>query len=188
MYKLSYVVFALVGIGLMASCTKKQDYGGTAVQKMANGWWVKAYSTVNGLVSITPPANPAGSDSAAGHVFFVTYNTSANTSDSIWADDLNNIGANGPAGYDFKSTLGTNYLSYTFSSAGVANLYQSGNAIRFAKGTVFPKGGRSRSGVVTDSLFLQVVFAANATDTLTIKGVARTGFDQDDWPASPYGQ
>jgi hypothetical protein len=188
MSRLTYIAIALACAGLVASCTKKQDYGGTAVQKMANGWWVKAYSSVNGLVSVTPPANPAGSDSAAGHIFFVTYNTSADTKDSLWVDDLGNIGAFGPAGYDVKSTLGVNDANYTLTSSGTANLYQIGNPVRYANGMIFPKGGRSRSGVATDSIFLQIVFTAGATDTLTIEGVARTGFDQDDWPASPYGQ
>lgn len=176
----------LAGLGLAASCTKTQNYGGTAVQKMANGWWVKAYSSVNGLVSITPPANPAGSDSAAGHIYITTYNTSGNTNDSLWADDLGAIGAYGPAGYDFKATLGANYTSYTISSAGTMNLYQTSNPVKYAVGQVFPKGGRSRTGVVTDSLILKIVFIANPTDTLTVEGVARTGFDADDWPASPY--
>ncbi len=175
MVKLLSAIGVIAGIGLVASCTKTQNYGGTAVQKVANGWWVMAYSSVNGVVSLTPAA-------AANHIFFSTYNASENTSDSVWADDLEGIG--GP--YDVKALLGVNLSDYTLSSGGAANLYQSTNSVQWASGKVFPKGGISRTGEVTDSIHVQFLFTGNPGDTLTIQGVARTGFDGDDWPESPY--
>jgi hypothetical protein len=174
MVKLLSAIGVIAGIGLAASCTKTQNYGGTAVQKMANGWWVTAYSSVNGVVSVSP--------ASSNHIFFVTYNASQNTTDSLWADDLENIG--GP--YDVKALLGVNLSTSTITSGATANLYQSTNAVQWASGTVFPKGGVSRTGEVTDSIHLQFLFAGNPGDTLTIQGVARTGFDGDDWPESPY--
>jgi hypothetical protein len=169
----------LASVCVVASCTKTQNYGSTAVQQVSNGWWVMAYSSVNGIVSITPTTGP---DTASNHIFFVTYNASQNTADSVWADDLENIGGN----YDVKALLGVDLSTYTLTSAGAANLYQSTNPVQWASGKVFPKGGLSRTGVVTDSIHLQFLFAGNPGDTLTIQGVARTGFDGDDWPVSPY--
>jgi hypothetical protein len=174
MVKLLSAIGVITGVCLVASCTKTQNYGGTAVQKMANGWWVTAYSSVNGVVSLTP--------AASNHIFFVTYNASQNTADSVWADDLGGIG--GP--YDVKALLGANLSNYTLSSGGAANLYQPGSSVQWASGKVFPKGGISRTGEVTDSLHLQFLLTGNPGDTLTIQGVARTGFDGDDWPESPY--
>jgi hypothetical protein len=175
MVKLLSAIGVIAGICLAASCTKTQNYGGTAVQKVANGWWVMAYSSVNGVVSLTPAA-------AANHIFFVTYNASENTGDSVWADDLEGIG--GP--YDVKALLGVDLSGYTLTSGVTANLYQSTNSVQWASGKVFPKGGVSRTGEVTDSIHLQFLFTGNPGDTLTIQGVARTGFDGDDWPESPY--
>jgi hypothetical protein len=162
----------LASICLVAACTKKQNYGGTPVQQASNGWWVTAYSTVNGQLAI--------SAAAGNHVFFVTYNSIANTTDSLWADDLGYLGG----GYDVKALLGLNLSSLTIASGGAANIY--GTSVQWAGGKIFPKGGLSRTGVKTDSLFLQFLFAGNPGDTLTVKGVARTGFDGDDWPVSPY--
>jgi Lipid-binding putative hydrolase len=179
MVKLLSAIGFLAGVCLVGSCTKMQNYGGTAVAKMANGWWVMAYSSKNGLIVITPPTP---TDTASNHIFFVTYNASQNTTDSLWADDLEGIG--GP--YDVKALLGVNLSNYTVSSSGTANLYQPGSSVQWASGTIFPKGGVSRTGEVTDSIHLQFLFTGDPGDTLTIQGVARTGFDGDDWPISPY--
>lgn len=170
MVKLLSAIGFLAGICLVGSCSKTQNYGGTAVEKVANGWWINAYSSKNGLLTTSMP------------VFFNTYNTSANTADSVWADDLGYIGAP----YDVKAELAVDLADYTLSSGGTANLYEDSSAVQWAGGKVFPKGGLSRTGMKTDSLFLQFLFVGDPGDTLTIKGVARTGFDGDDWPASPY--
>src|SRR5580658_6865165 len=136
MVKLLSAIGFFAGVCVVASCTKTQNYGGTAVQNMANGWWVMAYSTNAGLVSLTPASGP---DTASNHIFFVTYNASQNTTDSLWADDLEGIG--GP--YDVKALLGVNLGDNTLSSSGTANLYQPGSSVQWASGKIFPKGGRS---------------------------------------------
>ena len=82
--------------------------------------------------------------------------------------------------------MGVNLGDYALSSSGTANLYQPSGSVQWASGKVFPKGGVSRTGAVTDSIHVQFLFAGNPGDTLTIQGVARTGFDGDDWPESPY--
>src|SRR5579863_9478717 len=127
MVKLLSAIGVIAGICLVASCTKTQNYGGTAVQKVANGWWVTAYSSVNGVVSLTPA-------SAGNHIFFVTYNASENTSDSVWADDLGNIGG----GYDVKALLVVDLSSYALTSGATANLYQTTSSVQWASGKVFP--------------------------------------------------
>jgi hypothetical protein len=174
MVKLLSAIGILAGVCLVASCTKTQNYGETAVQKVSNGWWVTAYSSVNGPIAVSPPL--------ANHFFFATYNASENTNDSIWADELGNLGGV----YDVKALLGVNLSDYTISSGGTANLYQPSNPVQWAGGKIFLKGGVSRTGEATDSIHLQFLFTGNPGDTLTIQGVARTGFDGDDWPISPY--
>jgi hypothetical protein len=177
MVKLLSAIGILAGVCLVASCKKTQDYGGTAVQKVSNGWWAVAYSSQNG------PITPA-SESATGtnHIFFVTYNASADSANELWVDDLQYIGGV----YDVKEVLGVNLANYTLSSGSSANLYLPNSPVQWASGKIFPKGGLSRTGVVTDSIFVQFLLAGNPGDTLTIEGVARTGFDGDDWPADPF--
>lgn len=179
MVKLLSGIGVITGIFLFCSCQKRQDYGAAAVEKVANGWWMTAYSSTTGLIVIPPPVP---SDTTSNHFFLVTYNSSGNSKDSVWVDDLFGIGGI----YDVKALLGVNLSSYTFTSGGTPNLYQTGNDVQWAAGKMFPKGGRSRTGVATDSLFLQFLFTGNPGDTLTVAGVARTGFDGDDWPVSPY--
>lgn len=179
MVKLLSAIGLITGICLFTSCTKKQDYGNTAVEKMSSGWWVLAYSSKNGPIVIPPPASW---DTASNHIFFVTYNTSGDSSNAIWVDDLEGIGSP----YDVKAVLDANLADYTMSSTGAPNEYDPTNSVTWASGKIFPKGGLSRTGVVTDSIFVQFLLANNPGDTLTIRGVARTGFDADEWPAQPY--
>lgn len=175
MVKLLSALGILAGLFLVASCKKTQDYGGTATQKMSEGWWAQAYSSVNG------PIVPASASTFGdNYIFFVTYNNAANSADSLWVDDLEYIGMP----YDVKAELGCNLSNFTMSSAGAANLYDS--SVIWASGTIFPKGGHSTSGVVVDSIHIQFLLAGDPGDTLTIQGVARSGFDADDWPADPY--
>jgi len=178
MKKLS-AIGLIAGLCLFGACKKSQDYGGAKVQQMANGWWVLAYSSKTGPIVIPPPASW---DTASNHIFFTTYNTSADSANELWVDDLQNIGGN----YDVKAVLNVNLSGYTMNSSGAANLYGSANSVTWANGKIFPKGGVSRTGVVCDSIFVQFLMAANPGDTITFKGVSRTGFDGDDWPVSPY--
>jgi hypothetical protein len=179
MVKLLSAMGIFAGVCLVAACTKTQNYGGTAVQKVANSWWVVAYSSKNGLIVIPPPASY---DTASNHTLFFTYNTSENTPNAVWADDDNGIGGV----YDVKAELSVNLANYSLSSSGTDNLYQPTSSVLWAGGKIFPKGGHSRTGVVTDSIFLQFLLAGDPGDTLTVQGVARTGFDADDWPVGPY--
>ena len=211
MVKLFSAIGLFAAVCLVASCSKKQNYGGTAVQKVANSWWVLAYSSKSGLLTFPPPAKY---DTSSNHFLVFTYNTSANSSDSIWVDNTYALsgdwyagpGGPGPWGYDFTATVGVNLANYSFASNGAANTalkdtmiaslvppftvdsaVQINNPISWMRGEIFPKGGKSRSGAsVVDSIFLQFLFANNPGDTLTVKGVARTAFDQDDWPVGIY--
>lgn len=211
MVKLFSAIGLFAAVCLVASCTKRQNYGGTAVQKASNSWWVLAYSSKTGLI---PIPEYASYDSASNHFLVFTYNTSANTKDSIVVDDTYAIsvdwatGPGGPGawGYDFTAAVGLNQANNTLSSNGATNLalkdstiaslippftvdsaVQINNSISWMRGEIFPKGGKSRSGRnVVDSIFLQFLFASNPGDTLTVKGVARTQFDEDDWPIGLY--
>jgi lipid-binding putative hydrolase len=170
MKKILFVFFVSVGVFII-SCTKapqysSAQYGSTAVKKMSNEWWVNI--SLPGLGNLTPTPT-----------FFQTYNTASNTADSMWLDDLGN-------GYGFKCTTAVNYPALTFGVKNSLNNYVDGNGdsstlVTVLNGKVLPKSGHSRAGNVTDSIYMQVIFSDDATDTFTIAGTARTGFDEDDY-------
>jgi hypothetical protein len=151
----------MIGLGVLLfsmSCKRTlPDYGGTSAQKMANGWWVALY---------------AGGSALQDPVFFSTYNTSENK-DSIWLDDLT-------LGYQFKCKAKADFKNLTFSTTGSQNMTYN-ITVQIMNGKVLPKAGHSRSGVATDSLYMQAIFSDDPTTTYEIKGTARTGLVEDDY-------
>lgn len=163
------------------------QYGNTATVKMSNSWWVNI--SVPGTGNLTPLP-----------IFIQTYNTADNTTDSMWVDDMQNLAqaytqgfpsiGEGPdslagLGVDFKCKVAIKYSALTFSTAGSVNYYgdTATTLVTIIGGTIFPKGGHSLAGNVVDSIYMRAIFsnAPNPADTFTIAGVARTGFDEDDY-------
>src|ERR1700744_2604939 len=124
--------------------------------------------------------------------FLTTYNTSANTTDSIWIDDYlesldgdldngNLIYYTYKIGYaSFKVKAGLQYTALGFSGANLENQYWTGDTsssetLSIYNGKVFPKGTTSPTGVRTDSIYFQVVYSKNPLDTFVVSGYARTG-------------
>ena len=169
--KLARISFTiLAALIFLAACKKTSmqangyastQFGNTATVKMSNGWWVNI--SLPGLGNLTPTP-----------VFFSTYNTAANSPDSMWLDDLGN-------GYVFKCVVAVNYPALTFSATNSINIYDSAETVNILNGKVLPKAGHSRAGNITDSLYMQAIFSDDLTDTFTIAGTARTGFDEDDY-------
>ena len=104
--------------------------------------------------------------------FLNTYNTSAND-DSIWVDDLLNS-------WQFKCKAAINYQNLTFSTTNATNEYYP-ITVNITNGKILLKSGTSKSGVKTDSIYMQVNFSDDAANTYVISGTARTGFIEDDY-------
>lgn len=151
------LLICLPTLFLATACKKTYDVGQTATPKMSNGWWAALYQ---GGAPLQDP------------VFFSTYNTSG-SADSMWVDDLDN-------GYQFKCKVKVDYKTLTFSTTGSQN--ESYNiTVKIMNGKVLPKAGHSRSGVATDSLYMQAIFSDDPTTTYEIRGTARTGLIEDDY-------
>jgi hypothetical protein len=162
MRKIIFVIF-IVSLGALFSCKRTlPDNGGTAVQKMSNGWWVNW--TVGGV------------QQNAKTVFFETYNVNANTPDSMFIDDLENF-------WQFKGEVGVNLQAMTFSSTLSENNYYTSEA-KVSNGKVLPLRGHSKSGVLTDSLYFEIQFSDDVPsygNTYIVTGTARTGLIEDDY-------
>jgi hypothetical protein len=151
-------------IGLLAvfsmSCTKKlEDPGTTATQAMSNEWWVTL--------------DVDGTDVLGAHILFYTYNTSRNVADSLWLDDGGN-------GYQFKVMTKADPASLTFSTDSAQNEYYDIKAT-IKNGKIIPNGGHSKTGIVTDSIYMEAIFTDDPATTYVISGVARTRWADDDY-------
>lgn len=165
--KIIFGLLLFIAAGI-ASC-KKSSYnpGGTETPNASNGWWVNYYIDGNPLF---------------GHpVFFSTYNTSQ-SKDSMWVDDLHNF-------WTFKGKVKLDYSNLTFNSGLSQNVYYDDTA-RISNGKILPRAGHSKTGVATDSIYLEIQFSdetdpgGNPTPyatTFVMSGTARTGFVEDDY-------
>ena len=164
------------------------QYGTTATEKMSNSWWVNISLPGTGYLTPLP-------------ILFQTYNTAANSIDSMWLDDFNNLALAEEVGYpyslntgpdslaglgvDFKCKVAINYSALTFSTVNAVNYYgdTASTFVTVFGGKILPNAGRSLSGNPVDSIYMRAIFsnALQPTDTFTIAGVARTEFNADDY-------
>jgi hypothetical protein len=152
--------FSCIFLLLFISCTKKlNNPGATNTVVMSNEWWVTL--TLN------------GNELLPGPVLFATYNTSQNVSDTLWLDDLN-------FGYGFKCKVLANQKNLTFSTDSSQNEYTD-IRVHIANGKIYPNGAHSKTGIVTDSIYMQASFGDDPGDTYIISGTARTRWAQDDY-------
>ncbi|MBB6499639.1 lipid-binding protein [Pedobacter cryoconitis] len=167
LYILTLCVFAL------SSCKKDAGPGGTAVQNMANEWWVQV-QTVN-------PTTGAVIDNTDKHYYKLsTYNTSDNSSTMMWFDDSDAKGYNGE-----KIKVNVVQSSLTFSVTNAADV--SGNipapgTVSVANGKIIPNGAVGPSSkAVTDAISYDVTLASDVTPVIyRFTGYARTRFVGDD--------
>ena len=157
-FKISGIIVLLFSI----SCTKKTlAPGATNTVAMSNEWWV--------TLSLN------GNDLLGTRVLFATYNTSENVSDSLWLDDLNN-------GYQFKVKVLADPKNETFSVDSAQNEYYD-IRVHIANGKIIPNGGISKTGLKTDSLYMEATFGddPDPTHIYIISGTARTRWAADDY-------
>lgn len=143
------------------SCTKKLEKpGATNTVAMSNEWWVTL--------------TLGGNDLLGEHVLFSTYNTSQNTADSLWLDDLG-------LGYQFKCKVLANPMALTFSTDSSQNQYYD-IRVHIANGKIIANGGVGKStGSIVDSIYMEASFGDDPGDTFIISGVARSRWAQDDY-------
>lgn len=143
------------------SCSKKPDTGGTATESMANEWWAELK---DGGVNIY-------GDGAFGHIY--TYNSAANAGE-IWVEDPNQL-------WNFKVKATADPGALTFSANNVTSVVKNyGIKVTITDGKIIPNGGHSKTGNITDSIYMKVKFEDDPT-TFTIEGHARTRFAEDDY-------
>jgi hypothetical protein len=146
-------------LALMTGCSKNlPDVGVTAAAPVANEWWVTF--------------KLGDTDQLGTHVKIATYNTS-NNKDSIWVDDLQNT-------WSFKCKAKADYKALTFETNNAQNEYYD-IQVKITNGKILHKGGKSKMGNITDSIYLEATFTDDPTNKYTLSGTARTMYAEDDY-------
>jgi hypothetical protein len=155
----SLLVAALL---VLSSCKKNlPTIGGTSAQKVANEWWV------------TLDQGSTKDVYGIGHFKIATYNT-ADNNNQIWIDDFGN-------GWQVKFKSTVNYDNLTFTSdPKAANQYYA-ITVNQTDGKILLNAGHSKSGNVTDSIHMKVVFSDDPTTVYEMNGTARTMFVEDEY-------
>lgn len=144
----------------LSACSKKPDIGGTQAENMTNEWWAEL-KHLNGTNYYGP--------GAFGHI--ATYNTAANTNE-IWVDDQGEL-------WDFKVKAQADLGNLSFAATNAEN--QNYNiTVTITEGKIIPNAGHSKTGNVTDSIYMKVKFSDDP-ETFIIAGHARTRFAEDDY-------
>jgi hypothetical protein len=157
------IIVIIAGFAMIAvsSCSKKPDVGGTAAEKLANEWYVDVYE---------------GASLALSHAHIYTYNTSANTNE-IFVDDDGHI-------WDFKVKATADLAALTFKADNVKSSVPGYDIkVNITDGKVIPNAGHSKTGNVTDSIFMKISFEDDPVPgtVYEIRGHARTRFAEDDY-------
>jgi len=164
--KLKYIILLVFTMGLFASCdpndtmdTPKTEILG-AGQMLPGEWWVTY--TVDG-------ADIYG----VGYTMLSTYNNADNASNKLFITDNENF-------WSFKVEADADINANTFSiTDGTELLYDDATTI--TNGKVIPGGGTTKGGNVTDSIYMEIVWASEPGTTYVASGVRRTGFLEDEY-------
>jgi hypothetical protein len=161
------IISSCLMVFLFTSCKKNlPDVGGTNAERMANEWWVSLYQ--------------GGVDVYGGyHGKIATSNTAAN-SNEIWVTDFPSGSSGNIWGFKVKAQADLNNLTFT------ANQSVSDNPVypvkvTITEGKIIPGAGRSKSGNVTDSIYMKIEFSDDAGTIYELKGHARTKFIEDEY-------
>jgi hypothetical protein len=166
MKRYSKLVLLLAIIGLAACEKEDPEIKNTATYPVSGEWWV-TYQVRNTEGQLE--------DVGGGYYPLLTFNTASNTADSIWVSDAGSF-------WDYQVKADLDLPNMAFSVNEGQNIsYES--KVRLANGKVLMGQGRSTSGVVTDSLYLEVAFDDDTepfSTTYIVSGHRRTGFLEDE--------
>lgn len=149
---------------IISSCDVKEDF---EVEKskvvVAAGQWYVNY------------ADSAGAES--GYILLNTFNAAADDGTQLWITDQGGF-------WDYKAKVPINIDQLTFSGTGLSNASYDSN-VDILNGQIFLNGGKSTSGVVTDSIAFDIVFSDSGPEGTTpelykVYGHRRTGFLEDE--------
>ncbi|OIP82101.1 MAG: hypothetical protein AUK44_08680 [Porphyromonadaceae bacterium CG2_30_38_12] len=171
MKRIYFYAIILLSLPIFITSCEKDPIGGTATEAVAGEWYVTAAAIdANGVVV---DADWWG----VGRFHLDTYNTSANTTDSMWVNDHGNL-------WDFNVKVGLNLSAKTFSGTDLENVsYVS--KVTITDGKILLNAAKTPSGAVADSIVFNVTFsddtdpAQNGFVAYRVSGYRYTGLTND---------
>lgn len=157
-------------VGLFSAC--QEDYEPEFVEghELSGEWYVVFYDS-------------AGTTAYTAHDLISTYNTATGGASEAWLDDLGHFW---PMKGKIPINTGNMSLAGTADNMSVPIMDTLGNITGYETmtviaGNIIEDAGRSKTGVVTDSLFLRMSFSDDPGSQYVIAGHRRTGFLEDDY-------
>lgn len=132
-----------------------------------------------------------GTDIMGKYTKVLTYNTAANTPDSIWVTDVTSADGTIPGNFwTYKCKAACHMADNSFAKAQATNAISGYNiGVRISNGKVIKNGAISPSGVKTDSIYYEIKFQDDSIkgvpgsyyqNKFICSGYRRTGFQTDD--------
>jgi hypothetical protein len=141
--------------------------GRTAGQEIAGEWWI-TYSV-------------EGVDAGRGYSEIITSNTAANVNTEMLISDLVNPNSAFGNFWTYKIKAQVDPSTKKFAADGAANAIGDEIEVSVLNGQIFPKGGFSKTRVVTDSIYFEIEFSDDPGTIYVAHGHKRTGFTEDDF-------
>lgn len=173
MKKIIYLLMVSVAF-ILASC-EKDDIGGTSVEAMAGEWYVTVTCVDEDGATVYEDDEFFG----LGSIHILTYNTSDNTSDQLWVNDLGNF-------WDFAVKATCDLESLTFTTNGEVENYSYECNVEISGGKIIYDAATTPSGMPADSIVFYVSFdddpypAYYGFENYKISGYRYTGLDADE--------
>lgn len=158
----------------------------TATYPMNGEWWV-TYRIDDGTGSLAD-AGIVWGIGEIGHLKVLTYNTAENVSNKLWVSDVTDLSYDASGNfwsYRVISDLNLGSKSFSVDTATNAAYDSHGNPyeiqVSIKNGKVLLGQGRSRTGVVTDSIYYEIEFSDDPGTIYYVAGHRRTGFYEDEY-------
>jgi len=162
------ILFLVAIAGVFLTSCKKEEIGGTDVQKMAGEWYCELqYEDDGEWVNLL-------SHYGADYFVMLTYNTAANNNE-MFIDDLHDF-------WPFKGKVICDISQLTFDTGGVEveNDYDEDASFEVKNGKILLGGAKSVAGHVTDGIYMEIEFADDPGEIYRIVGHRCTGLDEDE--------
>lgn len=157
--KFMFILFALVAF--TSSCQEEYEPDMVPGHELAGEWYVTY--TVGGVDIYN-----------FGYSTMMTYNTAAADGKQIWVTDLGHF-------WDYEAKVNANPEGGTFGQPDSLQNQAYDIKMIVKDGKVIPEGGKSKTGVVVDSISFVVEFADDPGTEYVCSGHRRTGFEEDDY-------
>lgn len=150
----------------LSSC-KKEEAGGTAVQSLANEWYVQ-------VTVIDAATGAVIDDTDKSYSTMSTYNTADNSPNTMWMDDSQSY-------YGLKTKVNVDLPNKAFSVTDAVEEYGDDVKVTITNGKVITDGAVGPSSkAVTDAISYDARFSDDPGTIYRFKGYGRTRFPEDD--------